>query len=93
MSIWSILRPLEVFNSHLVYFVAIWLFFPVLVWCTQLNSGNPGQTLAVEKSSPQKWTSLISLKNVPKVNCHPMGENSHNLVTLNIMEWNSEARY
>jgi hypothetical protein len=28
MTIWSILRPLEIFYGHLVYFVVIWYIFP-----------------------------------------------------------------
>jgi hypothetical protein len=28
MTIWSILRPLEIFFGHLVYFVEIWSFYP-----------------------------------------------------------------
>jgi hypothetical protein len=28
MDIWSILRPFDIFNRHLVYFVAIWYIFP-----------------------------------------------------------------
>jgi hypothetical protein len=28
MCIWSILRPLEIFYGHLVYFVVIWYIFP-----------------------------------------------------------------
>jgi hypothetical protein len=35
MSIWSILRPLEIFYGHLVYFVVN--YFPVLVCCTKKN--------------------------------------------------------
>jgi hypothetical protein len=27
MTIWSILRPLEIFYGHLVYFVVIWYIF------------------------------------------------------------------
>jgi hypothetical protein len=36
-TIWSILRPLEIFYSHLVYFVVIGYIFPVLVSCTKKN--------------------------------------------------------
>jgi hypothetical protein len=28
MTIWSLLRPLEIFYGHLVYFVVIWFIFP-----------------------------------------------------------------
>jgi hypothetical protein len=44
LTIWSILRPLQIFYGHLVYFVVIWyilwsfgIFFPVLVSCTKKN--------------------------------------------------------
>jgi hypothetical protein len=44
ITIWSILRPLEIFYDHLVYFVVIWyilcsfgIFFPVLVFFTKKN--------------------------------------------------------
>jgi hypothetical protein len=47
-AIGNILRPLGIFYGHLVYFAVIWyifprfgIFFPVLVCCTQLKSGNP----------------------------------------------------
>jgi hypothetical protein len=55
MDIWSILQPFDIFYEHLiymvyghlVYFVAIWYIFPVLVHCTQKN-GNRAQVT--------KWT-------------------------------------
>jgi hypothetical protein len=34
------------------------------------------------KSIPNVWATFVILKKVPKVNCHPMSENSPNLVTL-----------
>jgi hypothetical protein len=34
---WYILRPLEIFNGHLVYFVVIWYIFPILVFWTKKN--------------------------------------------------------
>jgi hypothetical protein len=37
MTIWSILRPLEMFYGLLVYFVVIWYIFPVLVFWTKKN--------------------------------------------------------
>jgi hypothetical protein len=39
-------------------------------------------TFTVGKSSPQMWTSLVIKKKLTKVNNHPMGEFSPNLVTL-----------
>jgi hypothetical protein len=33
----TILRPFGIIYFHLVYFVAIWLFFPVLLCCTKKN--------------------------------------------------------
>jgi hypothetical protein len=40
MTIWSILRPLEIFYGHLVYFVVIWYIFPPLGILDQEKSGN-----------------------------------------------------
>jgi hypothetical protein len=37
MTMWSILRPLEIFYGHLVYFVVIWNIFPISVSCTKKN--------------------------------------------------------
>jgi hypothetical protein len=37
MTICSILRPLEIFNGYLVYFVVFGIFLPVLVFCTKKN--------------------------------------------------------
>jgi hypothetical protein len=37
MTIYCILRPLEIFWGHSVYFVAIWHFPPVLECCTMKN--------------------------------------------------------
>jgi hypothetical protein len=37
MTIWSILRPLEIFYGHLVYFAVIWYIFPVFAFCTKKN--------------------------------------------------------
>jgi hypothetical protein len=42
MTIWSILRPLEIFHVHLVYFVVIWYIFPCFGILYQEKSGNPG---------------------------------------------------
>jgi hypothetical protein len=43
MTIWSILRPLEIFYSHLVYFLVIWyIFHPFGIW-DQEKSGNPDE--------------------------------------------------
>jgi hypothetical protein len=41
MTIWSILRPLEIFYGHLVYFVVIWYIFPRFGILDQEKSGNP----------------------------------------------------
>jgi hypothetical protein len=43
MTIWSILRPLETFYGHLVYFVVIWYIFPRFGILDQEKSGNPVQ--------------------------------------------------
>jgi hypothetical protein len=41
MTIWSILRHLEIFYGHLVYFVVIWYIFPSFGILYQEKSGNP----------------------------------------------------
>jgi hypothetical protein len=41
MTIWSILRPLEIFYGHLVYFVLIWYNFPRFGIFDREKSGNP----------------------------------------------------
>jgi hypothetical protein len=42
MTIWSILRPLEIFYGHLEYFVVIWYIYPRFGILDQEKSGNPG---------------------------------------------------
>jgi hypothetical protein len=42
MTIWSILRPLEMFYGHLVYFVVIWYISPRFGILYQEKSGNAG---------------------------------------------------
>jgi hypothetical protein len=42
MTIWSILRPLEIFYGPLVYFVVIWYIFPRFGILDPEKSGNPG---------------------------------------------------
>jgi hypothetical protein len=37
MSIWDNLQPFGVFCGNLVYLMAIWYIFPVLVCCTKKN--------------------------------------------------------
>jgi hypothetical protein len=41
MTIWSILRPLEIFYGHLVYYVVTWYIFPRFGILDQEKSGNP----------------------------------------------------
>jgi hypothetical protein len=41
VTIWSILRPLEIFYGHLVYFVDIRYIFPRFGILYQEESGNP----------------------------------------------------
>jgi hypothetical protein len=41
MTIWSILRPLEIFYGHLVYFVVTCYIFPRFGILDQEKSGNP----------------------------------------------------
>jgi hypothetical protein len=38
MTIWSILRPFDVFNAHLFNFVVTWYIFPRFGVVKQLNS-------------------------------------------------------
>jgi hypothetical protein len=42
MTIWSILRPLEIFHGHSVYFVVIWYIFPRFGILDQEKTGNHG---------------------------------------------------
>jgi hypothetical protein len=41
MTIWSILWPLEIFYSHMVYFAVIWYIFPRFGILDQAKSVNP----------------------------------------------------
>jgi hypothetical protein len=41
MTIWPILRQLEILYGHLTYFVAIWYVFPRFGILDQGKSGNP----------------------------------------------------
>jgi hypothetical protein len=43
MTIWSILRPLEIFYGHLVYLGVIWFIFSHFCILDQEKSGNPGR--------------------------------------------------
>jgi hypothetical protein len=45
MTIWPILRPLQIFYGHLIYFVAIWYIFPRFGILDQEKSGNPAVNL------------------------------------------------
>jgi hypothetical protein len=47
MTIWSILRPLEICYGHLVYFVVIWYIFPHFGILYQEKSGNPDRQVNV----------------------------------------------
>jgi hypothetical protein len=47
MTIRSILRPLEIFYGHLVYFVVIWYIFPRFGILDQEKYGNPDPKLHV----------------------------------------------
>jgi hypothetical protein len=37
MAIWSISHQLGMFYGHLVYFMVIWYFLPILVCCIKIN--------------------------------------------------------
>jgi hypothetical protein len=50
MTIWSILRPLEIFYGDLVYFVVIWYLFPHFGILDQEKFGNPDVSLFVTKT-------------------------------------------
>jgi hypothetical protein len=60
ITIWSILRPLEKFYGHLVYFVVSWYIFPSFGILDQDKSGTPGSgeikscTLVVSRFSAIK---------------------------------------
>jgi hypothetical protein len=45
ITIWSILRPLEIVYGHLVCFVVIWYLFPRFGILDQGKSSNPGKKL------------------------------------------------
>jgi hypothetical protein len=44
-AIWSILLPFHRIYGHLVYFVVILVFFPVLVCCAKKNLATLGQAV------------------------------------------------
>jgi hypothetical protein len=44
MTVWSILRPLQIFYGHLVYFVVFWYIFPRFGILDQEKSGNPASS-------------------------------------------------
>jgi hypothetical protein len=54
MAIWNILRTFGIFYDHLVQFVFIGTFFPVLVSCTEKNLA----TLGAQRP-PKKFPTLI----------------------------------
>jgi hypothetical protein len=51
MTIWSIIRPLEIFYGHLVYFVVIWYISPRLAFCTKKNLATLGPTRIAKAGS------------------------------------------
>jgi uncharacterized membrane protein len=48
MTIWNILRTFGIICGRLVFFVAIWYIFPILVCLDQEKSGNPGHRCALK---------------------------------------------
>jgi hypothetical protein len=56
MTIWYILRPLEIIYGHLVYFVVIWNIFPRFGILDQQKSGNPDMDLP----NPVKFASRVT---------------------------------
>jgi hypothetical protein len=51
VTIWSILRPLEISCGHLVYLVVIWYIFPRFGILDLEKSGNPGATICPAKKT------------------------------------------
>jgi hypothetical protein len=47
----------------------------------------------MEKSSPKMWPTFLNFQKQPKVNNHPLGENSPNLVTLIMKQAESKADF
>jgi hypothetical protein len=52
--IWSIFRPYSIFYFTMVYFVAIWYIFPVLVYCATQN----------QATGFSKWTQLSQIPQI-----------------------------
>jgi hypothetical protein len=52
MSIRSILRPLETFCGHLIFFVVIWFIFLCFGMLYQEKSGNPDSDWSKKKVEP-----------------------------------------
>jgi hypothetical protein len=48
LTIWSILRPLQIFYGHMSYFVVIWYVYPRFGILYQEKSGNPGSDSEAE---------------------------------------------
>jgi hypothetical protein len=59
MTLLSILRPLEIFYGHLVYFVVIWYIFPRFGILDQQKSGNPGPDPRYVVRGPSSGEELI----------------------------------
>jgi hypothetical protein len=54
MTIWSILRQLEIFYGHLVYFVVIWYISPRFGILYQEKSGNPALKASLHETRTHK---------------------------------------
>jgi hypothetical protein len=63
MDIWSILRPFDIFYSHLVYLVVIWYTFPRFVTLHLAESGKPVRNTCVRRRNNWKklWLLLAEL--------------------------------
>jgi hypothetical protein len=58
MTIWSILRPLETFYGHLLYFVVIWYISPRFGILYQEKSGNPAALFEARASVKKQRVAL-----------------------------------
>jgi hypothetical protein len=56
MTIWSILLQLEIFYSHLVYFMVIWYNFPRFDILDQEKSGNPAREQKKRSQNKAGWS-------------------------------------
>jgi hypothetical protein len=83
MTIWYILRPLEIFIGHFVYFVAIWYIFPVLIFFTRKKSGRPDIDPKSDQSSqPGTLNHLHVFESEKKSECAALNFAVHSIHCL-----------